>query len=57
MKDPVKRNAAAVALFGTKAEDMGKALFALDPSKAEGAWARWAAPPSRPATTCATTPA
>ncbi|EFL01583.1 conserved hypothetical protein [Streptomyces sp. SPB78] len=35
MKDPVKRNAAAVALFGTKAEDMGKALFALDPSKAE----------------------
>lgn len=37
MKDPVKRNAAAVALFGTKAEDMGKALFALDPSKAESA--------------------
>lgn len=35
MKDPVKRNAAAVALFGTKAEDMGKALYALDPSKAE----------------------
>lgn len=35
MKDPVKRNAAAVALFGTKAEDMGRALFALDPSKAE----------------------
>lgn len=34
IKDPVKRNAAAVALFGTKAEDMGKALFALDPSKA-----------------------
>lgn len=34
MKDPVDRNAAAVALFGTKAEDMGKALFALDPSKA-----------------------
>nr|WP_237523914.1 phage tail tape measure protein [Streptomyces sp. SID4926] len=34
MKDPVDRNAAAVALFGTKAEDMGKALFELDPSKA-----------------------
>ncbi|MFJ8049312.1 phage tail tape measure protein [Streptomyces luteogriseus] len=34
MKDPVDRNAAAVALFGTKAEDMGKALYTLDPSKA-----------------------
>lgn len=34
MKDPVKRNAAAVALFGTKAEDLGKALFALDPETA-----------------------
>jgi hypothetical protein len=30
MKDPVKQNAAAVALFGTKAEDLGKALFAMD---------------------------
>lgn len=37
MKDPVKRNAAAVALFGTKAEDLGDALFAMDPeSAAEG---------------------
>ncbi|MFF2525892.1 phage tail tape measure protein [Streptomyces liangshanensis] len=34
MKDPVARNSAAVALFGTKAEDLGQALFALDPSKA-----------------------
>ncbi|KDN73912.1 replication protein [Streptomyces olindensis] len=34
MKDPVDRNAAAVGLFGTKAEDLGKALFSLDPSKA-----------------------
>ncbi|WP_326593808.1 phage tail tape measure protein [Streptomyces brevispora] len=34
LKDPVDRNAAAVALFGTKAEDMGQALFKLDPSKA-----------------------
>ena len=33
-EDPVVRNAAAVALFGTKAEDLGDALFALDPSKA-----------------------
>lgn len=30
MKDPVKQNAAAVALFGTKAEDLGKALFSMD---------------------------
>jgi phage-related minor tail protein len=34
MKDPVKQEAAAVALFGTKAEDMGTALYKLDPSKA-----------------------
>lgn len=34
MKDPVDRNAAAVALFGTKAEDMGKALYSLDPKTA-----------------------
>ena len=32
--DPVKREAAAVALFGTKAEDLGKALYSLDPSQA-----------------------
>lgn len=30
MEDPVARNAAAVALFGTKAEDLGDALFNLD---------------------------
>lgn len=34
MEDPVARNAAAVALFGTKAEDLGDALFSLDPSSA-----------------------
>ncbi len=46
-EDPVKRNAAAVALFGTKAEDLGDSLFSLDPSTAvkalgdvEGAAAR-----------------
>lgn len=37
MKDPVKREAAAVALFGTQAEDMGAALFKLDPASAAGA--------------------
>lgn len=34
IEDPAKRNAVAIELFGTKAEDMGDALFALDPSKA-----------------------
>jgi len=34
MKDPTDQAAAAVALFGTQAEDMGAALFALDPSEA-----------------------
>lgn len=34
MKDPVERDAAAVALFGTQAEDLGAALYSLDPSSA-----------------------
>jgi phage-related minor tail protein len=34
IKDPIKQSQAAVALFGTQAEDLGKALFALDPSTA-----------------------
>lgn len=34
IEDPVQRNAAAVELFGTKAEDLGDALFALDPRTA-----------------------
>ncbi len=33
-EDPVARNAAAVALFGTQAEDLGEALFAMDLSTA-----------------------
>ena len=33
-EDPVLRNAAAVALFGTQAEDLGAALFAMDLSTA-----------------------
>ncbi|MFE3197160.1 phage tail tape measure protein [Embleya sp. NPDC059237] len=37
MKDPVEQNAAAVGLFGTQSEDLGKALYALDPSKAVAA--------------------
>jgi phage-related minor tail protein len=34
IQDPVKRSQAAVALFGTQAEDLGQALYSLDPSKA-----------------------
>lgn len=34
IKDPVKRAQVAVQLFGTQAEDLGAALFALDPSEA-----------------------
>ncbi|GCD94078.1 phage tail tape measure protein [Embleya hyalina] len=37
MKDPVEQNAAAVGLFGTQSEDLGKALYALDPSTAVAA--------------------
>ncbi|MGW2497290.1 phage tail tape measure protein [Streptomyces pseudogriseolus] len=37
MEDPIKRDAAATELFGTKSEDMQKALLALDPSKATAA--------------------
>lgn len=33
-EDPVTRNAAAVALFGTQAEDLGQAMFAMDLSNA-----------------------
>ncbi|MER5894767.1 phage tail tape measure protein [Streptomyces sp. NPDC001876] len=34
VKDPAERSALAVKLFGTQAEDMQEALFALDPSTA-----------------------
>ncbi|WP_122262235.1 phage tail tape measure protein [Ornithinimicrobium cerasi] len=34
MEDPVKRNEAAVGLFGTKAEDLGDALYAMDTASA-----------------------
>jgi phage-related minor tail protein len=37
MEPGTKRNALAVELFGTKAEDLGEALFALDPAHAEEA--------------------
>jgi phage-related protein len=34
MKDPVKQSQAAVALFGTQSEDLGKALYSIDPKSA-----------------------
>lgn len=34
IRDPVAREAAAVGLFGTQAEDLGQALFKLDPRTA-----------------------
>ncbi|WP_431888729.1 phage tail tape measure protein [Nocardiopsis alba] len=34
VEDPIERNAIATELFGTKAEDLGDALYALDPSAA-----------------------
>jgi hypothetical protein len=34
VKDPVKQSQIAVELFGTKAEDLGAALYALDPKSA-----------------------
>ena len=37
IKDPVKQSAAAVQLFGTQSEDLGKALYSLDPSAAVSA--------------------
>ncbi|WP_224280656.1 phage tail tape measure protein [Streptomyces sp. LS1784] len=37
MEDPVKRDAAATELFGTKAEDMQKSLLALNPATAVAA--------------------
>jgi phage-related minor tail protein len=54
--DPVKRNAAAVALFGTKAEDLGDALFALDMDKASGEMAGFAGTVDSMAATLAGTP-
>ncbi|SDL32934.1 phage tail tape measure protein [Streptomyces indicus] len=37
IEDPVKRSQAAVALFGTQAEDLGDSLYSMDPSKATAA--------------------
>ncbi|MFB6423096.1 phage tail tape measure protein [Streptomyces microflavus] len=34
IKDPAERSAASVGLFGTKSEDLGQALYSLDPKTA-----------------------
>ncbi|MFF4392395.1 phage tail tape measure protein [Streptomyces sp. NPDC001552] len=34
IEDPAERSAASVGLFGTKSEDLGQALYALDPASA-----------------------
>lgn len=36
IKDPVKQSQAAVKLFGTQAEDLGSALYSIDPKSAVG---------------------
>ncbi|WP_431784322.1 phage tail tape measure protein [Streptomyces chumphonensis] len=40
IEDPARRSEVAVALFGTKAEDLQQSLYALDPSSAEDALGR-----------------
>lgn len=53
MKDPVKQNATAVALFGTKAEDLGQSLFAMNLDTAEKQMEGFKGATGRAATTAA----
>lgn len=57
MKNPVDQAAAATALFGTQSEDLGKALFALDPSSAVAALGQVGGAADKMATTLHDTPA
>lgn len=57
MKDPVERNNTALALFGTKSEDVQKALLALDPSTATAALGEVAGAADRMAKTVGDNPA
>lgn len=54
--DPVQRNAAAVALFGTKAEDLGDALFSMDLTTAGDQFGEVAGAVEHAAATMAGTP-
>lgn len=57
IKDPVEREAAAVALFGTQAEDLGDALYKLDPSSAVDALGKVGGAADRMAETVGDNPA
>ncbi|MFI6862648.1 phage tail tape measure protein [Streptomyces sp. NPDC050421] len=57
MKDPVAQQAAAVALFGTKAEDLGQSLYSLDPSSAVAALGKVGGAADKMAKTIHDTPA
>lgn len=53
IKDPVERSRVAVELFGTKAEDLGDALYAMDPNTAAKAMDGFAGATSRASTQAA----
>ncbi|WP_329615662.1 phage tail tape measure protein [Streptomyces brevispora] len=57
MDDPVAQQAAAVALFGTKAEDLGQSLYSLDPSSAVAALGKVGGAAGKMAKTMSDTPA
>jgi len=56
MPDPLKRSQAAVALFGTKAEDLGSSLFALDLKTASAEMGDFAGATKAAADTLASSP-
>jgi phage-related minor tail protein len=56
IEDPVKRSQAAIALFGTQAEDLGDALFAIDPAHAVDSLGQVAGAAQRAADTIGGTP-
>jgi hypothetical protein len=57
IKDPVKQAQAATQLFGTQAEDLGKALYSLDPSTAVQALGKVGGAADQMAKTVGTNPA
>lgn len=57
IEDPVARSAAAVQLFGTQSEDLGDALYALDPSSAVSALGEVGGAADKMAETVGDTPA
>ncbi|MGW1000739.1 phage tail tape measure protein [Streptomyces sp. NPDC002520] len=57
IKDPVAQSQAAVQLFGTQAEDLGAALYSLDPSSAVDALGKVGGAADKMAKTVGDTPA